>query len=261
MPSSYAHLRFGQQALRRLPEPLGRRAMEHPPLCRVGFHGPDPLFYHSIFSRSALTELASRYHHIPGSELFTDLCERLRRSPQSGDFSCLMGLLTHYTLDSVCHPLICRLDAEGVCGHSELETEFDRFLLTLDGEPSPHTRDLGSHLSNDPGLCRCLARFYPPATAKELAKCLGNMTWASRILSGRGLLPRSVLEKLIPVAGETARQQLMPREENPRAAGFDQPLLALYHQALERFPGLACQLEACYRSAAPLGEDFAPIMG
>lgn len=261
MPSTYAHLRFGRQALERLPEPLRLRALEHPQLCRVGFHGPDPLFYHSIFSRSSLTELASRYHHIPGKVLFTDLCQRLRQSPQPGDFSCLMGLLTHYTLDSLCHPLITRLDAQGVCGHSELESEFDRFLLEQDGESAPHTRDLGAHLSNDLRLCRVLTRFYPPATEKELQKCLHNMTWATRILSGQGLLPRGVLERLIPLAGETARQQLMPKSADPRVAKYDRVLLELYTQALERFPSLARQLEACYTSAAPLGDAFAPIMG
>lgn len=261
MPATYAHYRFGQQALAALPPEVQAAVNAHPRLYDAGLHGPDPLFYHSIFRRDQLGVLASRYHHIPGGELFEGLCARLRETPREADTAFLFGLLTHYCLDSVCHPFIVKLDAAKTCGHSELETEFDRFLLCLDAEPQPHTRDLGEHLRLGPEELEVMARFFPPATAVQLKKCIRNMTWATRILSGRGLLPRGILERIIPVAGETVRQQLMPRQPDPKVSQFDEPLLGLYTQALERFPALAKQLENCLLHGTPLGKDFAPIMG
>lgn len=261
MPATYAHYRFGQQALAGLSPELQKTAKTYSRLYDAGLHGPDPLFYHSILRRDQLGALASRYHRIPGKELFEGICTRLRQAPEKPDVAYLFGLLTHYCLDSLCHPLIIRLDEEGRCPHSELETEFDRFLLTLDGEQTPHTRDLGAHLHPDNGELAVMARCFPPATAAQLGRCMRNMTWATRILCGKGLLPRGVLERIIPIAGETARQQLMPRTPSPRAKAFDEPLLQLYDQALERFPALAKQLEEHLYRRAPLGEDFAPIMG
>ena len=261
MPATYAHYRFGQQALAGLSPELQKTAKTYSRLYDAGLHGPDPLFYHSILRRDQLGALASRYHRIPGKELFEGICTRLRQAPEKPDVAYLFGLLTHYCLDSLCHPLIIRLDGEGQCPHSELETEFDRFLLTLDGEQTPHTRDLGAHLHPDNGELAVMARCFPPATAAQLGRCMRNMTWATRILCGKGLLPRGLLERIIPIAGETARQQLMPRTPSPRAKAFDEPLLQLYDQALERFPALAKQLEEHLYQGTPLGEAFAPIMG
>ena len=261
MPATYAHYRFGRQALAALSVQVQAAVNAHPRLYDAGLHGPDPLFYHSMFRRDRLGVLASRYHRIPGGELFEDLCARLRETPREADTAFLFGLLTHYCLDSACHPFIVKLDAAKTCGHSELETEFDRFLLCLDAEPLPHTRDLGEHLRLGPEELEVMARFFPPATAAQLKRCIRNMTWATRILSGRGMLPRGILERVIPVAGETVRQQLMPRQPDPRVSRFDEPLLGLYTQALNRFPGLAAQLESCLLHGTPLNADFDPIMG
>ena len=51
----------------------------------------------------------------------------------------LFGLLGHYCLDSVCHPFVNRLVQSGEAKHVPLESEFERFLLELDGKTSPET--------------------------------------------------------------------------------------------------------------------------
>lgn len=53
----------------------------------------------------------------------------------------------------------------------------------------------------------------------------------------------------------------MPRQPDPRVSRFDEPLLGLYTQALDRFSGLAAQLESCLLHGTPLNADFDPIMG
>lgn len=261
MPAAYAHYRFGHQALTALSPELQKTVKAHARLFDAGLHGPDPMFFHNISRRDRVYELASRFHHIPGGVLFDGFCARLRHPEDPRETAYLFGLLTHYALDSQCHPYIAGLDDAGTCPHSQLETEFDRFLLELDGEPLPHTRDLGAHLRLKPEELERMARFFPPVTAAQLSRCIRNMTWATRILSGRGLLPRGILERIIPLAGETVRQHLMPRTPSPRAKAFDGELLGLYNRALERFPDLAKQLEEHLYRGAPLGEAFAPIMG
>ena len=261
MPAAYAHYRFGQQMLSVLPPAIQKIARAHPQLYDAGLHGPDPLFFHNISRSDQVHELASRFHHIPGDALFDGFCARLRRPEDPRETAYLFGLLTHYALDSQCHPYIVELDSVGTCPHSQLETEFDRFLLALDGEPLPHTRDLGAHLRPEPEELEIMARFFPPLTRAQMGRCMRNMTWVTKTLSANGLFSRSILERAVPRLGETVRHQFMPRQPDPRAAAYDQPLLALYQEALNRFPSLARQLEDHLYRGTPLGADFAPIMG
>ena len=258
MPANYAHYRFGKQLLPGMDAETARSIQRFRRLYDMGLHGPDFFFYYNPLIKTAAGELGHTCHAQSGQEFFANACARA--DTEAGRVY-LYGLLAHYCLDSVCHPFIAKLDAAKTCGHSELETEFDRFLLCLDAEPLPHTRDLGEHLRLGPEELEVMARFFPPATAAQLKRCIRNMTWATRILSGRGMLPRGILERVIPVAGETVRQQLMPRQPDPRVSRFDEPLLGLYTQALDRFPGLAAQLESCLLHGTPLNADFDPIMG
>ena len=106
-----------------------------------------------------------------------------------------------------------------------------------------------------------MARFFPPVTAKQMTRCMRTMTWVTKTLSANGLFSRSILEWAVPRLGENVRHQFMPRQPDPLAAAYDQPLLALYQEAMNRFPSLARQLEDHLYRGTPLGADFAPIMG
>ena len=261
MPAAYAHYRFGQQMLSMLPPAIQKIARAHPQLYNAGLHGPDPLFFHNILHSDEVYALASFYHHIPGTELFDGFCARLSHPADDRETAYLFGLLTHYALDSQCHPFIVELDSGGKCPHSQLETEFDRFLLERDGVSFPHLRDPGSHLRPDRQELAVMVRFFPPVTAKQMTRCMRTMTWVTKTLSANGLFSRSILERAVPRLGETVRQQFMPRQPDPLASAYDQPLLELYNQALDRFPSLAKQLEDRLSRGTPLGADFAPIMG
>lgn len=261
MPAAYAHYRFGQEALSMLSPAVQITVRAHPQLYSAGLQGPDPLFFHNIFRSDEIYALASYYHHIPGTELFTLFRSRLSRPEDPRETAYLFGLLTHYALDSQCHPLIVELNREGKCPHSRLETEFDRFLMERDGTPQPHTRDMLAHLRPDRQELAVMARFFPPVTARQMTRCIRTMTWVTKTLSANGLFPRSVLERAVPRLGETVRQQFMTRQADPLPARYDEPLLERYGQARERFSSLAKQLEEYLSHGAPLGTDFAPIMG
>ena len=261
MPAAYAHYRFGQQMLSMLPPAIQKTAGAHPQLYDAGLHGPDPLFFHNILHSDEVYALASFYHHIPGTELFEGCCARLSRPADDRETAYLFGLLTHYTLDSQCHPFIVELDSGGKCPHSQLETEFDRFLLERDGVSSPHLRDPGAHLRPDRQELAVMARFFPPVTARQMTRCMHTMTWVTKTLSANGLFSRSSLERAVPRLGETVRHQFMPLQADPLAAQYDEPLLDRYTKAQALFPTLASQLEARLSHHAPLGSNFAPIMG
>lgn len=257
MPANYTHYRFARQLLPQVQRHIG----VHTALYYAGCHGPDPLFYYQPFWDNAVKVMADRCHNHPGREFFSRGCALLRQQPSDRGAAYLWGVLTHYCLDSVCHPYVNDLAAGNLCDHTELETEFDRFLLALDGEAAPHTRDLSAHILLPLRDCREAARFYPGLTGKQLRRSMRNMKLSSRILAGKTVLPQSLLRRSLPAFAPAVHYQLMTEKPNPRVEGFCDQLLALYNRSAERFPILARQLEESLTRGTPLGKEFDLIFG
>ena len=105
MPSNYAHYRFAQ----RMVDLLDERVWKEPALYYAGCHGADPMFYYNAFAPNPIRRIADDHHAITGKALFTRECDRLRGNCSDAQFAFLMGFLTHYCLDSTCHPFVIGL--------------------------------------------------------------------------------------------------------------------------------------------------------
>ena len=261
MPSAYAHYRFGAQLLKRMPPDFCRTAQRFRQLYDVGLHGPDIFFYYSPLMKTSVGSLGSKLHHQSGIEFFTRACKRLRLEPSEAGYAYLYGLLSHYCLDSVCHPFVNARAAEGKMGHVELETEFDRYLLVQDGKTPPSTHDISRHMKLTRGECATAASVYPAVTASAISRSVRNMALATRCLAMPQGLPRNVMEKGLHKFGGKYAQFLMTDDPNPICAPLNGKLEALYNTALERYPRLWEQLTAHLAHNAPLGTDFAPEFG
>ena len=183
MPSTYAHYRFGSQGLQELPEDVRALVRKHRNVFDVGTHGPDLFFYYYPMVKTAIRKLGHEYHMLSGKDFFGAACRRLRLKPSETGTAYLYGVLAHYSLDSVCHPMICSVTENGPACHTALESEFDRFLLTMDGRPDPHTQDLGRHLVLSDEECETVAMFYPPASGRHIRKSLRGMAQITKIVS------------------------------------------------------------------------------
>ena len=252
MPSNYAHYRFAQRMIDR----LDPRVWDQTALYYAGCHGADPMFYYDAFHPNPVRAIADRYHAITGRELFTAACQRLRESCTDAAYAFLFGFLTHYCLDSTCHPFVNGLSRKGVCGHAALETEFDRFLMARDGIHAPHRVDLSEHVSLTQQELSVAAAFFPPLTAQELDISIQKMHKANRLLSGNSRIPRRWVEAFLDRVGGDVRDQMMRSSPDPRTAHLDRELLYWYERAEQRFPELQRQLEACLRDGTPLGQEF-----
>ena len=256
MPGSYAHYRFGKQVLSGMRPELSRSVQRFRRLYDVGLHGPDIFFYYNPLMKTAAGELGGTFHAQTGQEFFTRACAQ---ADTEAARAYLYGLLAHYCLDSVCHPYVEKKVDAGEARHVELESEFDRYLLCADAQPSPHTYDGSAHLKLTRGDCVTAAKFYSPATAGNVNASVRHMAWATRLLAGK---KRKRLKKLLGVTGSQAIQdQLLPEHADERWAWMDSELLVLYNRALKRYPALLEQLQSHMQTGEPLGEDFAPTFG
>ena len=83
MPAVYAHYRFGQDVLKRLPEKYRDVILEEEDLFNIGVQGPDLLFYYKPFSHDPLHAEGGRVHHLTGRVLFTQAGKTfLERGPR-----------------------------------------------------------------------------------------------------------------------------------------------------------------------------------
>lgn len=256
MPSSYAHHRFGTQIIPMMPADVRGPILRHRALFDMGLHGPDFLFYHNFLKTTPLYRLGSHYHEQSGKVFFSRCCDHLRQHPSEAAFAYLHGLLAHYCLDSRCHPLVYGMTDDTDLDHGELETEFDRYLMALDGIKKPHETNISRHLKLSKDDFEVIAGFYPDISAKEITLCIRNMTLAQRLLTLPTTPGHAAVAAFTKLAGKVTAGMVMTIGPNPKCDHLDRKLLALYEQALAKFPDHLEQLNHHMAYGEPFGDDF-----
>ncbi len=261
MPSTYAHYRMGVALLPTFPADVRRTIQRFRRMFDVGLHGPDIFLHYNFLVPTATGALGSKYHAQTGREFFQRACRVARLEKSEAAQAYIYGAMCHYALDSVCHPFVT--EQAQVCNatHGEIEVEFDRFLLETDGKVPPESQDFSTHLELTPGECSTVAKFYPPATSRQVQDSLRNMARQVKLLATPEGARRKVLRKSMALLGAHIGGLLMTTGPNSKCQALDIPLLALYEQAVEDIPELLNQLRAHMTYNAVLGEEFTKIFG
>lgn len=258
MPSNYAHYRFGSLVLEALDAPQRRKIQRFRRIFDVGLHGPDLLFYYNPFWKNATGQMGSQLHKHTGREFFTTACAALKESPSEMGTIYLYGLLGHFCLDSLCHPYVNEKHREGVVRHAELETDFDRHLLRLDGKIPPHLQCINEHMHLTRGECVTVSQFLAPATPAQISTSIRNMRIHTRLLSHK---KRALLESVLKLTNENVQDHVMAQKPNPRCEAHHPELMARYEQALRQYPAMLAELISHMENGTSLGENFDPIFG
>ena len=258
MPSHYAHHRFGNDILSAVPADCHRQVQRFRRLYSIGLQGPDLFFHYNPFFKTELGNLATQLHHLTGREFFDRACAVLKEHPSEGATVFLYGLLAHYCLDSRVHPLVHRETDEGPIGHVELETEFERYLLQLDGKIPPQQFRMGEHYKITRGECVTVSQFFTPATPGQIQTCLRNMIFFDWFLTRKN---RALLHSLMSVTSDRVQQHLMPDHPNHKCLHLNDVMLGRYEQAAAEYPVLLEQLRSHLNHGTPLGGEFDAVFG
>lgn len=256
MPSHYAHFRFGTAALALLPGDTRRSVQRFRRLYDVGLHGPDLFYSYHPLTGGSVSGLGIRYHELTGKTFFTRVCRAIRMERSEAAAAYLYGVLCHYVLDSQLHPFILQLSEETGVSHARLESEFERYLLEMDGKLPDNTQKLTAHLKLTEGECDTVARFYPPATAKTVKSALAATARFTKLAVSAEGPGRKILEKGLDLLGKDLRSMLISAQPDPRCAHLCPEILERYEAALARFPEYLQQLQAHMTYNAPLEEEF-----
>lgn len=259
MPLNYAHYRFGTALLPQMPGDVRRTIQRFRRLFDVGLHGPDIFYYNPAFLNSRNAFLGIKFHEQTGQEFFQRVCRAVRLERSEAALAYLYGALCHYCLDSLCHPFVVEHAPEA--SHPRIEAEFDRFLLEMDGKVPPCSQDLSPHMHLTAGECETVARFYPPAKGKLVRDSLHNMARVTRLFAAPEGARRKLIAKGVGLLGKEFSAIMIPAQPDPACQGMDPELLALYQQAMDRFPGMLSQLQAHLTYSAPFEEEFKATFG
>ena len=258
MPSGYAHYRFGEKVLSRMPADIRGPVLRHRALFDMGLQGPDFLFFHHFFKKTELYHLGSQYHRKSGKDFFRVACAHVKENPSEAALAYLHGLLAHYCLDSLCHPLVGAVTDDIDLTHAELETEFDRHLMALDGIRKPHEANISRHLRLKQDEYEVVAGFYPEITARDAAWCIRSMALSQQLLTIPTPLGHGAVVTFTWVAGGNTSGKVMTIGPDPKCAHLDEQLLALFDLALDKYPALLEQLTSHMAYGEPFGDDFSP---
>lgn len=216
----------------------------------MGLQGPDFFFYYNPLIKTAVGSLGGQFHNQTGQEFFTRVCAQ---ADSEAARAYLCGLLGHYCLDSACHSFVESKVANGEARHVALESEFDRYLMDMDGLRPPHVQDFSGRVKLTRGECVTVAGFYPPATPSNVNQSVRHMAFALRFLAGKNRRRvRRILNRIKPSLCDS----LIPEEPVGAFARMDSELLARFNRAIKQYPRMLEQVESHMRTGEPLGDDF-----
>lgn len=245
MPAAYAHYRFGQEVLERLPQKIQNRIRPETDLYHIGLHGPDIFFYCHPLTRNSISALGYRLHDEPGIRFFkTALAIACSRDLPGAGLSYLYGFICHFVLDSTCHGYIDGTAANDTLTHADIETAFDRYLLLHDGLNPLHA-DLTLHIHTDSRTCSVIASFFPHITPDDIDTCLRSFKKTTALLQAPYLWQRSFLQMLFHLSGHFSELNglLMTRTDIPGSEQTDTRMMMLYELAKKDAIRLITDLE------------------
>lgn len=261
MPSIYAHYRFGCLVLPELPGDVRGAIARHRALFDAGLQGPDFFFFYKPAAKTEIQKLGRKFHYQTGRDFFTRVCQTLNSNSGEEELVYLYGLLGHFCLDSLCHPFVHAHTDQGPIGHNALESEFDRYLLVLDGVKKPHTHQRSNYLKLNKDQCATVSRFYPPASADQIREATGSMRRFTALLTCHNSLHRTAAKAVLRTLGEGKTGLLIPPVPDESCTHLNEPLVALYNTALEQYPRMLEDLRDHLTFREPLGKEFDPIFG
>lgn len=257
MPAHYAHDRFGADLIKILPSKVRKAATRFPQLYQVGLQGPDIFFYYQPAAKTAIGALGPEAHQKSGIEFFTHAA---KAADSEAGQAYLWGLLAHYAMDSLCHPYVNGQKENGL-NHMQLEAEFERHLLILDGIESPETYHRGKQFKLTRGECVTVAGFYPPAKPEHINQSVKGTSVCHWFFSRPKGLLRSLTMRVLKSLGKSYFYLVVPNRSEPKFRETNKRMLELYQQSMERYSLLLDQLMEHMNTGAPLGPDFAPDFG
>ena len=254
MPAVYAHLTFGRQVLRSLPEGNARSLiLSNPALFEIGLQGPDIFFFYHPLTHPPVNRIGHELHEKSAqSFLSRPICQNADKC----SLAYLLGFICHYTLDRECHTLVEYFMEETGKGHSDIETDLERELMTRNGlDARKHVP--ASYIDNSDSCAAVIAPFYE-VEKKQVKTALATMKLVSRVLSPSNVIKHALLTRLGCLTGERSiiRELTMDWIPDSVYGNSNRELRLKMEQSIPLAIALMENFLAWHSGNAPLSQQF-----
>lgn len=195
-----------------------------PDLFQIGLHGPDILFYYKPLKKDPVNRLGSALHDLPAGEFFRHGADVLRDPANAAvrqhGLAYLIGFLCHFALDSICHGYIEKKIQVSGLSHTEIETEFDRYLMVRDGKDPIRHRTTGHIHPNGPNA-EVISRFFDGISAQQVLRSLKSMIRYHSLLIAPQEWKRRLIFLVLKAAGSYQELHSLVVNRQPNALCAD----------------------------------------
>ncbi|MDO4522016.1 MAG: zinc dependent phospholipase C family protein [Eubacteriales bacterium] len=258
MPAVYAHDRFGEKVLEQMRPELRVIAKKYIHAFRIGLQGPDIFFFYRPWEHNGVQRYGTHLHEIPARPFFYYAADVVRRyGRDSGQYAYLLGYLCHFTLDSECHPYVESFIGKSGVAHLEIEEEFEKMLLRMDGKEAI-SYPMGNLISWGTYTPGHISPFYPSIKDLTVLGSLRGMRFVKKLFTAPFASQQWVLNTIMKRMGvyHEMKGLMNQRRDEVRCIESNEELLRRFTKAVPLAVQLQRELDLCIRKGQPLGERF-----
>ncbi len=259
MPTTYAHYRLGEAVRKQLPESVQNIINNNQELFHFGVHGPDHFFYYNPLMKTSVGKIGTTIHEEPAKKFFIQAAQTIHKcSNKDKHLAYAYGYLCHFAMDYVCHGYIGEQMEEKGLSHYEIEAEYDRRLLIMDGHDRPVEVCTTKHLHPSMNNARVITDFYKNVTVKQIYKSLKGMLLYLNILRAPNKFFRKIVYGGMKIAGmyKAMSGLVMNYEENPKCSETTDELVRRFDHAVETAARIIMEYERFFAQGGALSDTF-----
>ena len=247
MPATYAHYKFGEAVKGSFPEDkkeIRDIIDRNVDLFSFGLHGPDIFFYYHPIIPNDVKIIGPLMHEDRGWTFFHESAVLINSEGDSTRrekmFAYIAGFICHFILDTKCHGYIAdRMEASGL-SHTEIEGQFDRYLMVKDGL-DPITYKPTAHLKPTKATADIMAVFF--GGEPEMEEVLNRMVDFLNMIVTGSVLKRLYFDAVMLLLGRYKKLHgiFMSRKPNRKCMDSNEELERRLIEASGKAMELICK--------------------
>lgn len=258
MPAFYAHNRFGALVAGQMNGELNEIISSHYAQFAIGLQGPDIFFFYKPYSKNRVTQYGYHLHDISAYPFFEHALKIVKeKGRNSKEYAYLMGFICHYILDSEYHPYVEEMIGKTGVLHLEIEEEFEKMLLRLDGN-DPLSYPVADLVPTDNATAKAVYPFYKNINPIIVKESLQYLKLVKKIFTAPGFLKQTVLNSAMHLTGNYAHWKglMNQRKDNPNCQKTNEGLLIRFQSSIDIAVDMINEFDESLQTGKELNKRF-----